>query len=42
MTCMAYGFDGILMGWTFTGQRPSASGWIAMKPMPGLVTHVPA
>jgi hypothetical protein len=42
MTCMAYDSDGILMVWTSTGQRSSASGWIALKPMPELVTHMPA
>jgi hypothetical protein len=36
MTCMAYGFGSILMVWTSTGRRPSAPGWIALKPMPGL------
>jgi hypothetical protein len=42
MTCMAYGSDGILMVWTSTGQRPSAPDWIALKPMSGVVTHMPA
>jgi hypothetical protein len=39
--CAANGLDGVLVTWRSTGQRPSVSGWIALRPMRDLVTSVP-